>query len=551
MMEEPSDERWIHLEERLTSHPHPARCLDSMPLVLHEACSSNAPLSLIKLLVETRPSLTAHQDEQGRLPLHLACKNASLEVIEYLLAYWSVWVDERLPEEVLHLLTSYYPSNVNSPDNRGFLPLHYTISGKAPYLVIERLFRVTDAALSVPNNGDSIFHFAARIPAHAQVLKLLHEKHPIPVNEARCNQEEKTTLHLAFESGASLETIEFLLESDPQMVVERDDNWATPIHLAVKGHAPVPLIQRLLDTCAAVVNPSVASQAALCTRVFRWAVGGIPPPHIVEYHGRTRPDPDDDGNNFSLLHHACIHGAPVPVLQTLMEHWPDLIHGQTSPGWTPLFHACWRRRADGDVVAYLIRQWPDSVRAVDDYGQIALHVLVRAGESPLEACQAYIDAWPESLRATDHDGDLPLHVACFWGTVSYALVLKLTLYWPESVRVTNRLGQTPLHCACLHHESLVNRYTIIALLLLQYPDAVRVRDTSSYQATPLHYACQHRLSLSIIQKLVNVWPDSIHAQDRRGRTPLFYAERPSDVARDVSPDVVAFLSSMMNPISQE
>lgn len=95
-------------------------------------------------------------------------------------------------------------------------------------------------------------------------------------------------------------------------------------------------------------------------------------------------------------------------------------------------------------------------------------------------------------------------------------------------------GLTALHFACRHVPPL----DVIDVLLsvaaettVQWPD--------SFGWLPIHYACASGSSSEVIKALVEVYPESKTAVDRRGRTPLHFAlgDKPA------SPDIVFLLGS--------
>jgi len=94
------------------------------PLNLHDACKRGATLEEVKELLIENPKYVETQDENGALPLHLACKHktsCSFEVIEALI--------QAHPD----------PESVEKQDNEGMLPLHHACENELPFEVIEAL----------------------------------------------------------------------------------------------------------------------------------------------------------------------------------------------------------------------------------------------------------------------------------------------------------------------------------------------------------------------------------------------------------------------------
>jgi ankyrin repeat protein len=64
-------------------------------LPLQVACQYEAPLDVIKFLVEQWPDAVKETNQNGFLPLHIACSNkAPLEVIQFLVEQWPDAVKE-------------------------------------------------------------------------------------------------------------------------------------------------------------------------------------------------------------------------------------------------------------------------------------------------------------------------------------------------------------------------------------------------------------------------------------------------------------------------
>lgn len=95
-------------------------------------------------------------------------------------------------------------------------------------------------------------------------------------------------------------------------------------------------------------------------------------------------------------------------------------------------------------------------------------------------------------------------------------------------------GLTALHFACRHVPPL----DVIDVLLSVAADTT-VQWPDSFGWLPIHYACASGSSSEVIKALVEAYPESKTAVDRRGRTPLHFAlgDKPA------SPDIVFLLGS--------
>jgi hypothetical protein len=67
---------------------------------------------------------------------------------------------------------------------------------------------------------------------------------------------------------------------------------------------------------------------------------------------------------------------------------------------------------------------------------------------------------------------------------------------------------------------------VIQLLIRKYPKACELKDI--YGCLLLHLACAGNASLSVIQLLVQQWPDALNITDNKNRKPLDWAKKPDE-----------------------
>jgi len=118
-----------------------------------------------------------------------------------------------------------------------------------------------------------------------------------------------------------------------------------------------------------------------------------------------------------------------------------------------------------------------------------------------EVIELLIQCWPESVQmATKADGSLPLH-----------------LYAGLGARAFVREEDSILAC----HGGKAS-WTVMQSLVQAWPDAVRVPDKRGY--LPLHYACSKgKCNLEMIQYLIQCWPESVQCRCTGGALPLHLA----------------------------
>jgi len=144
------------------------------------------------------------------------------------------------------------------------------------------------------------------------------------------------------------------------------------------------------------------------------------------------------------------------------------------------------------------------------------------GESPFvledveQLLQTHPTAASQMIQCDPDDADKdyrsPLHFACMRKNAPFALIKAFVRVCPDSVRLsTPKKRRLPLHDACRYSTSL----SMIQLLIEAWPDSDKQYDRGICRhKIPLHDALKNRTpSLNIIQFLVQQWPESIQIND--------------------------------------
>jgi ankyrin repeat protein len=152
------------------------------------------------------------------------------------------------------------------------------------------------------------------------------------------------------------------------------------------------------------------------------------------------------------LHVICMKTTQMPVMEYLVERYPECVTAKDRFGLLPLHYAC-KGTAPVHVVEYLIKQYPESVRVQDRRGRLPLsHAILRADTPPLELIQCLVERYPDSLKLQHPWDGLPLHLACLaYKTEAPMEVLHyLVKQFPDSVKSQSiDHSRLPLHAACL------------------------------------------------------------------------------------------------------
>lgn len=284
-----------------------------------------------------------------------------------------------------------------------------------------------------------------------------------------------------------------------------------------------------------------------------------------------------DEKGSTPLHIACWRNLPLPVIQALIEAFPQAVSHQDVHGDTPLHVALTNPETCAQVVRALIQACPTVVSIANKEGLQPLHEACRhcAHEQVIDVL---LEQYPYALRApikrgelvskrknslgpkeTDHvildgtrqlkgsmtdmrfqaaeqqvrDGGYPLHMAIASGA-NKTVVEMLMKEAPDVLRMTNKYGQTPLHVAMT-----VDADTEIVELLLHTKEdleALTIADTV-HGNLPLHVAAIHGCRDAVAVLLLTEHSGAVRVKNNDGKTPL-------DLAREYnncSPEFLGLL----------
>jgi ankyrin repeat protein len=171
---------------------------------LHAVCQHNAPLDVVQTLYSANNAAIEWDDDGGWLPLHYACQHG-------------------VAEEVLRFLISKYPAGRKTTDHKGRNPLHFAVGNQRKGLFQSSVFT------SLAESG---------------AVKAADKRGMCP-------------LHYACAYGASLNTLEVLIEAHPRALELTDINGFLPLHYAMSNCARadcVAVVDTLLKKHPGVEN---------------------------------------------------------------------------------------------------------------------------------------------------------------------------------------------------------------------------------------------------------------------------------------------------------
>jgi len=167
-------------------------------------------------------------------------------------------------------------------------------------------------------------------------------------------------------------------------------------------------------------------------------------------------------SNVLPLHESLVANAPIEVVKTLLDAYPEGIkERETSYLRFPLHCAC-RKNADPEIVQVLLNAYKDASLEADSLGRLPLHYALSNGAND-EVIQLLLQFHPNAARGVDNRGWTPLHVACGMGASTSVVELLLKCY-PEASIMKTKKGSRPLKCL---HPDAANKTDVKKILLQQ------------------------------------------------------------------------------------
>ena len=180
------------------------------------------------------------QDCNGATPLHIACANGPLELVQILLKHNAI---------------------VNKKDKWNYTPLHDTLDSKAIISIVEILLE-NGADIDARNGlGQTPLHQALHIAVskrNVQILKCLIAN---GANINKQNGHDETPLHWACSNGY-LEGVIELLKHNAEVNTVNEDCAMSPLHSAANG-GHLEIVQELLNHNANIDFRDIANNTAL------------------------------------------------------------------------------------------------------------------------------------------------------------------------------------------------------------------------------------------------------------------------------------------------
>jgi ankyrin repeat protein len=465
---------------------------------LFTACQQQ-PQSLdhIRALVEKNPSIVQARNDDGHLPLHIACRfGASLSVIKYLV--------EQYPESI----------QIKKDEDAKLRPLHWACWGRASMDVIRYLVALEPEAVRAPSRRHLLpLHYACLqffpLPPCMETVEFLVSMYPEAISTA-CG-DGNLPLHYACSNGEmSRNLIEFLVQQYPQATQVENNQGNYPLHCALDpagtlSHHPAPI-------------------------------------QVIELFLKNFPTAMTLQNNagYLPLHLACgtaIGSPSVEIIRRLVRTCPRAVLIRDGHGMLPLDRACFPGKPTVDVVECLLLttgEREDSIKVADKDDHDALpplHFACRHG-SRVEVVRRLIELYPGACaQPAGRDRLLPLHCTsslaqdrtcvtacnnkdvpvvedCILDEDNMMQVLQLLLKChPVAIYSKSAKGDTALHFACRSRRCPGGRLKLIQFLVQQDPSATMKANINGLY--PLQEACIHGAPAEVLFYLGTIYPDPL------------------------------------------
>ena len=513
----------------------------------------------IKHIISQHPqyiSLLHSTDNEGRIPLHLACNSGNIQLVTFLI--------------------NDMKCDVNAKDTRDSTCVTFACFSGNLDLVQLLIQQYKLEPLAIDKYGFSVLHAAAQT-GHTHILEWYSQEYSVDITNHSNKPNKYTLAHLAAYKG-KLDCLQELINKYQCDVNAITDTSSTVLHVACEGgHVPVVLYLTSLPQCNVAAKTSNGSTVLHITCEYSDSLPILK--HLVENHQLDLCAVNDEG--MAPIHLACSKGR-LNLIQYIIEHMPSSLElPHSKDGRTPFLIAVYFNQLE--VIKYLISK-KCNLSASDDEGSGAVHISVERGH--LNVLKHLIDTNYCNPNATNHQDRTPLHVAVAankYEILEYLLsksIPSMSVAWLREIKclldsphdiynnphnavlfnVQDKDGNTPLHVACqrrrqnmvslLRKASLSNNNLLITNKKGQTPLHLAVasghKDTTeallfSVTGSSTHHdlltatdnegsttACSNG-HIDVFRYLSSIYPQGVNVMDNRGRGLLHAACEGGDI----------------------
>jgi ankyrin repeat protein len=435
-----------------------------------EAAKTNAT-QILKLLIKKYPEAVRHADNDGNLPIQLACLFKSPEFCQ--------------------VLIDADPESVRSVNNEGWTPVHALCDHRGENEVMARavlkllIKKYPEAVRCADNYGELPIHFASRwrSPEFCQVLIDAY-----PGSERIPGAHDVLPLHYACANG-SLATVKYVYHLYPD-AINHATHGGYPIHAAIAGSS----------------NPAAIG-------IIQFLLNCDPNQKLLQFQGG------------SLLHFACAMEnvdssieVGTDIIEIIFDANPEAIEGNRIGKDIQHFSQQVQTFINRELVYARKAKDHSLMTTPEDNGQLPLHMALQ-NNVRLGSIKLLVQGNPHAVQSPDNSGALPLHIACQHHD-STDIIDYLVELDKATLDAVDRDGNTALHYACR-----AAKYETITLLLEKY-DAVSVSKRNAQKKLPIELlwesnAVEDKESVEYIQsifQLLKTYPETVMNNNDDGIT---------------------------------
>jgi len=490
------------IELLVKEHKAAAECLTrifnswhvkGLPLHYYMARTSNIDINIVKLLVEAYPDslmITSEEyDDEIYYPIHAAVCDSNGEelhkIIHYLLEFNSASLrvldgdgntplhlaceNERMTLSLVQLLISSWPEAIRMTGSNGWLPIHVLchrrkLEDTAAISILRFMLSIDSTVVRERGSQDFLpIHYAVGYGNKSfEFCKVLINTYPESLRVAgRIQYDNLLPIHKACGGCKTrddiIDTIQYMLELDPESINERDKHGRLPIHIAAT-YGRAKTIELLLKH-----DPDAASKST--NQPLSPEEDQQFPLHIACYSGHLEavkvlydilPQAiSGQGIERILLDLArkqSKYQSTVEFLEVQRAYaWEAkdslAMHTLDHNGWLPLHHALKDKAPLGTIKLLLVGN-PSAVRKADNQFAFPLHIACEFSSVNVVRYLVERDVNGRVLEHNNANKDSILHYACRGGNLEVIKYLLGNHASLVSSAVVNRKGELPIHLLC-------------------------------------------------------------------------------------------------------